>query len=197
MAPCYRLDRGRIYLLIFARSLILLLCPAEALPPEQPNKRVRHAQRKCRASLQTAPGVPSPDLVHDGNACSDGAPSILCPWQNALSRPTAPQILKTPRTPKKAASKRHQGIPRGVPSQSPQGPGFSYGTTSLTACRRPKFQAKKQGPPVRIKSLQEWLDHLLDAQPSDRPSRSYAPLRTSKGERHDRPWTFGRPTREY
>jgi hypothetical protein len=43
------------------------------------------------------------------------------------------------------------------------GTAFGYGTASLTARR--KFQVKKQGPPVRIKSLQEWLDHLLDAQP--------------------------------
>ena len=32
MAPWYRLDRRRIFLLIFARSLIPLLSPAEASP---------------------------------------------------------------------------------------------------------------------------------------------------------------------
>jgi hypothetical protein len=36
-------DSSPYFLLIFAKSLILLLSPAEALPPERPNKSVRHA----------------------------------------------------------------------------------------------------------------------------------------------------------
>jgi len=88
--------------------------------------------------------------------------------------------------------------PRNTPAiaaGAADGTAFGYGTASLTARR--KFQVKKQGPPVRIKSLQEWLDHLLDAQPSDRPSPSCVPLRTSKGERHDRYWTCGRRARPH
>ena len=133
-------------MLIFAKSLILLLPPAEALRPEQPNKRVRHAQRKCRASLQTVPGVPSLHPVHDGQACSDGAPSILCPWQNALSRRTAPQFLKRHHGHPKAPPRRHQGIPGGVPSQLPQGQLtvlFSLWNCEPDGARQAKVPSKK------------------------------------------------------
>jgi len=52
-------------LLIFARSLIPLVSPPEASLPQQPNKRVQCAPRQCRASLQTAPRVPSPHPIMD------------------------------------------------------------------------------------------------------------------------------------
>src|SRR6267142_1291316 len=95
-------------------SLIQLASPAEASPLRQPNKRVRCAPRSCRASLQTAPRVPSPHLVYYGRAPSDGAPFSFRPWRNALSRRTAPQLLEAPRTPKKALLRRDHDTPCGV-----------------------------------------------------------------------------------
>ena len=76
MARCCRVDRDRVFLLIFARSSIPLVSPAEASPPRQPNKRVQRVPRQCRASLQTAPRVPSPHLVYYGRAPGDGTPFI-------------------------------------------------------------------------------------------------------------------------
>src|SRR5207247_4422570 len=54
----------------------------------------------AKVSSELADRSGSPITAPDGLACSDGATSIFCPWQNALSRHTAPLILKTPQTPK-------------------------------------------------------------------------------------------------
>ena len=63
MAPGCRVDRGRVFLPIFARNLIPLAYLAEAPPLRQPNKRVQRAPRQYRAKLQTAATVPSLHLI--------------------------------------------------------------------------------------------------------------------------------------
>ena len=91
-------------------------------------------------------------------------------------------------TPKKALPKQHQGTPRGVPPQSPprrltelfspisKGAQIAdpdaahlarFGQLCPTRLERraiaQKFHLKEQGPPGRIKSLQEGLDRSWDA----------------------------------
>ena len=85
MAPCCRLDRRRIFLLIFARSLIPLL-PRRRRRPLGNRINVFSVPSAYRASLQAAPRFPSPHLVHDGHAPSDGASSSFRPWGETRCR---------------------------------------------------------------------------------------------------------------
>lgn len=70
--------------------------------------------------------------------------------------------------------------------------------TRLLEAQQPKIPQKKQGPPGRIKLLQEGIDHSgRSLRRRTSFARSCAPLRRCKGEPYDRHWTSGRRARRY
>jgi len=201
-------------------SLIQLASPAEASPLRQPNKRVRCAPRSCRASLQTAPRVPSPHLGYYGRAPGDGAPFSFRPWRNTLLRRTAPQLFEAPRILKKAQSKEVSLYSMRSNRQSPKaidGAVSAY-LAKCTQIADPEVARFGQLSPSRLLKVQQAkIPHekskglRAGSIPSKRglilrgmltPAgqafvRSCAPLRRCKGEHYDRHSTSGRRARRY
>ena len=71
----------------------------------------------CRASLQAAPRVPSPHLVHDGHALATARRPVSDRGAKRAVAAKVPRLLEAPRTPQKSIVKAALGyITRRTPA---------------------------------------------------------------------------------